>query len=172
MERGRQRRIGFKLIAGGSRAETIKGFLWACKSRKPGLNVLLVDSEGPVTDTAKAIQCLRSRSYWDRDVAFDNDQVNLMVQAMEAWFVADPRALVKHFGKDFNNNALPKPQSVESKSPRDLTAAIGKGLRNCDRRTYHKADDGMKLLELINHNEVGRNCQHFQRPMDCLDRTI
>ena len=168
----RQQRIRFKLIAGGSRTEAVKDFLRSCKSQQSNLNVLLIDSEGPILDTASAIRSLRSQSFWDGSVACDDEQVNLMVQAMEAWFIADPQALINHFGRGFNIKALPTPQNAESVSPSDLTIAIRKGLRNSGRRRYDKVTDGLKLLQLVDHAKVGQYCQHFQRLMDYLSRAI
>jgi len=168
----RQQKIRFNLIAGGSRTEAAKDFLRSCRSQPFNVNVLLIDSEGPISDTATAIQSLRSLSFWDGSVVFDNDQVNLMVQAMEAWFIADPQALINHFGRDFNIKALPSPQNAESVSPSDLATAIREGLRNSGRRRYDKVTDGVKLLQLIDRVKVGQNCRHFQRLMDYLSREI
>ena len=97
-----------------------------------------------------------------------------MVQAMEAWFIADPQALVKHFGQGFNINALPTPQDAETASPGDLTAAIRQGLRRGgrSRRNYDKVADGVKLLQLIDTTRVSRHCEHFRRLMDYLCREI
>ena len=168
----RQQRIRFKLIAGGSRTEAVKDFQRSCRSQPSNVNILLIDSEGPIPDTASAIQSLRAQRFWDGSVACDDDQVNLMVQAMEAWFIADPQALVNHFGQDFSIKALPSPQNAESVSPSDLTTAIHEGLRNSGRRRYDKVTDGVKLLQLIDRVKVGQYCQHFQRLMDYLSRQI
>ena len=168
----RRQRIRFKLIAGGSRTEAVKDFLRSCRSRPSNVNVLLIDSEGPVPDTVSAIQSLRAQRFWDKSVVCDDDQVNLMVQAMEAWFIADPQALINHFGQDFNINALPSPQSAESVSPNDLTTAIHGGLRNSGRRRYDKVTDGVKLLQLVDRVKVAQYCQHFDRLMDYLSREI
>ena len=168
----RQQRIRFKLIAGGSRTEAVKDFLRSCRSQPSNVNVLLIDSEGPISDTASAIQSLRTQNFWDGSVACDDDQVNLMVQAMEAWFIADPQALINHFGQDFDIKVLPSPQNAESVAPGDLTTAIRHGLRHSGRRRYDKVIDGVKLLQLIDHVEVGQYCRHFKRLMDYLLREI
>ena len=168
----RQKRIRFNLIAGGSRAEAIKDFLRSCRLQPSNVNILLIDSEGPIPDTTTAIQSLRAQSFWDGSVDCDDDQVNLMVQAMEAWFIADPQALINHFGQDFSVKALPSPQNAESVSPSELTIAIRKALRNSSRRHYDKVTDGTKLLQGVNHVQVGQYCRHFQRLMDYLSRAF
>ena len=173
-ERARRRRTRFNLIAGGSRAEVVKDFLRSCRWQPSNVNVLLIDSEGPVSDTASAIRSLRTQSYWDGSVACDDDQINLMVQAMEAWFIADPQALIGHFGHDFNVKVLPSPQNAESVAPGDLTAAIREGLRNSGRRRrgYDKVADGVRLLQLIDDARVSQHCRHFKRLVDHLTREI
>ena len=95
-----------------------------------------------------------------------------MVQAMEAWFVADRRALRSHFGNRFNANALPSPQNAESIAPENLVAAIERGFPRRGRRgrRYDKIEDGEKLLGLLDHDTVSRHCPHFRRLMDFLDR--
>ena len=168
----RQRRMRFKLIAGGSRTEAVKDFLRSCRSQPSNVNILLIDSEGPVPKTASAIQSLRAQNFWDGGVACDDDQINFMVQAMEAWFIADSRALVEHFGRDFNINVLPSPQNAESLAPGNLTTAIREGLRHGGRRRYDKVTDGVKLLQLIDEVRVSQHCRHFNRLTDYLVREI
>ena len=174
LERARQRRIRFNLIAGGSRAEAVKDFLRSCKLRPHHINVLLIDSEDPVFDTTVAIRSLRNQSYWDEGVDCEDNQINLMVQSMEAWFIADRQAFTHHFGQDFNLNALPSPQDAESVAPDDLTNAIRGALRYVSRRKrgYDKVTDGVKLLQLIDHAAVSKHCRHFKRLMDYLTREI
>ena len=174
VERTRRQRVRFKLIAGGSRAEAVKDFLRSCTSQPSNLNLLLVDSEEAVPDTASAIQSLRDESFWDGSAACVDDQINFMVQAMEAWFIADPQALVKHFGHDFNSNVLPSPQNAEKTLPKDMTAAIRRGLGRggSRRRDYDKVTDGLKLLQLIEETRVSQHCPHFRRLMNFLCREI
>ena len=168
----RQRGIKFRLVPGGSREETIKDFLRSCRNRQSHLNVLLIDSEGPISDTTNFIGSLRDARFWDRAVHCEDAQINFMVQAMEAWFVADRRALVSHFGGRFNVKALPSPQSAESIAPANLVDAIQRGLprRGRRRRSYDKVVDGAALLGLIDHAAVSRHCPQFRRLMDFLDR--
>ena len=172
VERAREQRVRFKLIAGGSRTEAIKDFLRSCTAQPSNLNVLLVDSEQAVQDTAAAIRSLRGESYWDDCAACTNDQINFMVQAMEAWFIADPQALIKHFGQNFRSNVLPSPQNAEVTPVRELTAAISNGLRpySSRRSGYDKVRDGLELLQLIDETTVGKYCRHFSRLMDFLSR--
>ena len=79
VERAREQRVRFKLIAGGSRTEAIKDFLRSCTAQPSNLNVLLVNSERAVQDTASAIRSLRAESYWDDSAACSDDQINFVV---------------------------------------------------------------------------------------------
>lgn len=172
--RARQNRIHFDMIAGGSNAETVKGFLRSCRLNPSDLNVLLIDSEAPAPSVADELRTLRSRDYWNASVAPKEDErINFMVQAMEAWFIADPRALASHFGNGFGTGSLPNPQNAESISPNGLTNSINQALRAIGgrrRRKYDKVRDGARLLALIDEATVRRNCPSFGRLMDFLSR--
>ena len=119
------------------------------------------------------MRALRSRSYWDANAAPDDGQLNFMVQAMEAWFIADPRALSRHFGNGFAVGRLPNPQNAESISPNGLTDSINQALRGIGgrrRKKYDKVRDGARLLALIDEATVRRNCPAFGRLTDFLSR--
>lgn len=170
--RARGNRIRFDLISGGPNAETVKDFLRSCRQNPSDLNVLLIDSESPAPSAADAIQALRSRGYWDANAAVDDGQINFMVQAMEAWFIADRRTLTSHFGNRFSADGLPSPRNAETMSPKDLTDSINQALRAAGgqriRRKYDKARDGAQLLTLLDEASVRRNCPSFRRLMDFL----
>ena len=169
--RARGKRIRFDLISGGSNAETVKDFLKSCRENPSDLNVLLVDSEGPAPSADDAIRALRSRRYWDANAAVDDGQINFMVQAMEAWFIADRRALARHFGNQFNANSLPNPRNSETVSPNGLTDSINQALRASGGRRgrrYDKIRDGARRLELLDENAVRQSCPSFGRLTDFL----
>ena len=173
-DRARAKRLRFKLVAGGPRTETIKDFLRFCSTEPSSLNVLLIDSEGPVTDTVRYISdSIRSLSVWNAGGFCSDEQLHLMVQAMEAWFVADPQSLRRHFGRDYNTRALPSPQAAETVSAADLVTAIRRGLPHSRRRRgYDKVSDGVELLRWIDVDIVSQHCVHFRRLWAFLDRSI
>lgn len=76
--------------------------------------VLLVDSEDPVTVGDGPWSHLRSRDGWARPAGTTDDQAHLMVQCMEAWFLADRSTLATYFGPKFNVKALPSREDVET----------------------------------------------------------
>ena len=80
------------VVASGSRQEAFNDF---CAAVKYDFIVLLVDSEGP---RGKGIQPhgqhLKTRDSWNQPSGATDDQVHLMVQCMEAWFLADKDSLL------------------------------------------------------------------------------
>lgn len=47
-----------------------------------------------------------------------------MVQAMEAWFIADADKLKEFYGRDFNENAIPKDRDIERIEKSRLDSAL------------------------------------------------
>ena len=102
------------VVASGSRREAFDDFCAAVRSPgKYDFIMLLVDSEDPVVAGSNSWQHLKARDNWDQPSGATDDQVHLMVQCMEAWFLADKDCLVAYYGNDFNQNALPARQDIE-----------------------------------------------------------
>ena len=101
--RGRMPRV----VACGSRQDTYSDFCTALRSAaKSGkLPVLLVDSESRVKDDCTPWDHLRRSDNWSQPDGASVDHVFLMVQCMEAWFVADRSVLESFFGQGFNAKA-------------------------------------------------------------------
>ena len=79
-----------RIFASGGRQQAYDDFRIALgASRDDDRVVLLVDSEGPVGMDAGPWQHLKDRDGWDRPDGADDDHIHLMVQCMEAWFLAD-----------------------------------------------------------------------------------
>jgi hypothetical protein len=97
----------WRLVCCGGRNAAFDGFQNAVRNGDDTIVALLVDAEGPLNGPARAH--LQFRDHWDLKSCSD-DVIHLMVQAMEAWVVADPDALAAYYGQKFRNNALPKAQ--------------------------------------------------------------
>ncbi len=150
-----------RIVAGGGREQTFDKFRRAAEGGHDGeLAVLLVDSEGPVTANTPA-EHLRLNGGWDF-TALLNNRVFLMVQTMEAWFLADRDALSAFYDGGFLPNALPgSVTNVEIVRKEDIEPA----LKNATRKTktkgeYHKIDHGSALLALIDPLKVGAASPH------------
>ena len=92
------------------------------------------------------------------------DQVHLMVQCMEAWFVADRQALMDYYGREFRGNALPGNPNPEQIPKRDLMD----GLDRATRGTYHKTRHGFPILERLNPATVRARCPHADALLNLL----
>lgn len=92
-----------RIIASGSREEAYED---SCRSLKDQgtFPLLLVDSEGPVDAGKTACEHLRNRDHWTN--VMPDGQVHLIVQCIEAWFLADLSAVVQYYGNEFKEGAL------------------------------------------------------------------
>jgi hypothetical protein len=76
------------IVVGGGREQTFDKFRMAAENGRVGeIAVLLVDSESPVTSSTP-VEHLRAHDRWSFST-LRNYRVFLMVQTMEAWFLAD-----------------------------------------------------------------------------------
>ena len=76
------------IIACGGRNQAYHMFQTACHDHSDDFVILLVDAEGPVRPGAPSSRHLTDRDGWSfTDI--DGDRVHLMVQAVEAWLIAN-----------------------------------------------------------------------------------
>jgi len=149
------RRVGIKCIPCRDRASAIRDFRKAVGLRRPGEDILLIDSEGP--DNGKLFEGLKLPKANRRCVFW-------MVQMMESWFLADPEALARCYEK-LDRRALKDHLDVETIPKRDVEAILKRATRICsqryDRRTGAKTTMAPKILaELVpaRVREKARNC--------------
>lgn len=151
VERARAKRIRWSIIACGGRSKAHHAFLIALKKHGNAFNVLLVDSEGPVDSTAW--QHLNKRDHW-QSAGADDACCHLMVQAMEAWIIADPEALGRFYGQGFNPNALPANRDVEAIDKATLDSALRRASRTTTKGEYHKIRHAAKILQALDPQKV------------------
>jgi hypothetical protein len=120
---------GIKILSimSGSRRDACEDFLMSVESYPDAFNVLLVDSESPVSETHTPWEHLRSRKddqpWILATQGRDDDCCHLMVQTMEAWFIADIDALTSFIMADLKKIIFAKRlgnQSVEKVSKYNL----------------------------------------------------
>ena len=169
VERCRERRVRWRLIACGSRGQAFQDFETALRTHPQHFNVLLVDSEGPVAEPPR--RHLESRDKWPLSEVAD-EQCHLMVQMMEAWFIADPAALKKFYGQGFNASALPKNRNVEEIDKRDLEKALKAATENTTKGEYAKIRHGAKLLGMLDAARVREASAHCDRLFAVLSEKI
>ena len=152
----------------GDRANALRRFSFAV--REAGGNdvpILLVDSEGPVNAGQSVWQHLRTNDGWRQPAGADDSQAYLMVQAMEAWLLADPDALREYFGQGFNENRLPGQNDPEQIPVAGLESSLRSASANC-RQQYAKGVVSFQILGLVNADRLAERCRHAKALFDYL----
>lgn len=152
-----------RVVVCGSRAETIKDFCTATGRAQQGEFVcLLVDSEAPIKEDASPWAVLD----WQQPAGTSDESAHLMVQCMEAWFLADTRAVELFFGRNFRGNALPKRSDVEKIPKRDVFTA----LERASMGRYRKGRLSFDLLGTLNPAKLAAASPYAARLFDTLRR--
>jgi hypothetical protein len=157
----------------GSRGDTYKAFKIALKKHPDAFIVLLVDSEGSVGRAQGAWEYLRNRveDGWD-SMGTDDTHCYLMIQAMEAWFIADVDALRDYYGKGFQESAIPKNPKVEQIDKTTLESALKAATRNTLKKEYHKTRHASQLLERLNVEQVRKAAPNCDRLFTTLTKIM
>ena len=159
-----------RIFASGSRKQAYDDFCHALgAARGDDLAVLLVDSECPVAMDVGPWRHLKDRDGWDKPAGADDDHVHLMVQCMEAWFLADRAALARYFGNGFSDNSLPRRAEVEEVSKQDLERGLNTATRNSrPKGTYRKGRDSFAILADLDPDKVANASPHAKRFLETL----
>jgi hypothetical protein len=151
-------RGAFVIVSCGGRNEAYDKFQIALKSQKKGDQaLLLVDSEGPISDGVMPDQYLSqiTEGRWELAV-MSRGRVFLMVQAMEAWLLADREALAEFFGAGFQSRKLSgRADRVQSIAKDDLEKCLVDATWGSRRGKYDKGQHSFALLERIDPEKVG-----------------
>ena len=159
-----------RVMRGGGRNNTCDLFRTSVDSRRAGrIPLLLVDSEEAVAAGRSGWRHLRGRDGWDRPRGARDDQVFLMVQAMETWFLADRPALREFFGASLRERALPEWRDLEDVPKDDVLEALRRATAGCA-RPYGKGKVSFELLERIDPVQVEDKCPHAKALLDRLRR--
>jgi len=150
----------FKVVASGNRQNAYEDFSSALRQHPDEYIILLVDSETAVT--AKPWQHLKTREggNWSRPDGAGDDQAHLMVQVMEAWFLADRETLATYYGQGFLKNSLPRQSDIEQIEKNRVFDALRHASKKTQKGSYHKTRHGFDLLELINPALVREASRH------------
>lgn len=156
----RGRAWGWRVVPGGGRRATYDAFMNAIATSPDAINVLLVDSEDPVTASPELH--LGRRDGWQFP-AVAVERIHLMAQCMEAWIVADPDALARYYGKGFRANSLPRRQDLEGEPKPDIERKLKAATRNTQKGEYQKIRHASGLLAKIDPGRVRTRCRHGER---------
>ncbi len=170
----RKRGIRWRLVPCGRRRAAYDAFVDALCNEPEVFNVLLVDSEDPVAITVTPWEHLKNREgdKWDKPVGADDERCQMMVACMEAWFLADPEGLRRHFGGNFDGGKLPPPDQAETRTKANINDALRKATSLTPAREYQKIRDGAKLLEKVNCAEIRKHCKWCERLFQALGNAI
>jgi uncharacterized protein DUF4276 len=164
-------RGSFTVIASGNRGAAFKDFCLAQRQNREDYNILLVDSEASVAVDPWQHLATRQGDKWRRPTGVSDDQAHLMVQVMEAWFLADRQVLADYYGQGFTAGSLPRRANLELISKRDVFRALRHASKNTRTKgEYHKTRHGFDLLELIDPNLVRTASAHADRLLVVLQR--
>lgn len=153
-----------RIVACGGRQQAFESFRIAHElygSVNPA--VLLVDSESTVRSPG-AWAHVRSQADWRRPVGAEDDQLHLMVQAMEAWFHADHMELHAFYGQYFRADALSRRTPVEEIPVGELLAGLREATANCQKGKYSKGEHSFQILGRIDPlkvSEASPSCARF-----------
>ena len=163
-----------RVVACGSRQRAYDQFCASINDAEAGsFIVLLVDSEAAVAASDSPWEYLKKRDKWTQPSVAEDDSAQLMVQCMEAWFVADRQSLSDYFGKDFNAAALPARDDVEAIAKDDLERTLKQASSSCSKGkgTYRKGRHSFELLECLDPSKVMESSPHARRLIDTLRRS-
>ena len=165
----RARALHWKLVPCGGRDEAFRRFRDAVGNGDNAIVVLLVDAEGSV-DRAPHLH-LQSRDGWETGFA-DENTIHLMVQTMETWIVADPDALSRYYGQDFNGNVLPRTTKLEEVTKEDVARVLDRATERTRKGRYQKIKHASDLLKRIDVERVKARCPHCARMFREIERLI
>ncbi|MFL6196428.1 MAG: DUF4276 family protein [Thermoanaerobaculia bacterium] len=156
-----EQRIRWNVTACGSRQSAYRDFQTALRSHPDAFIVLLVDSEAPVV--GGRWEHLRNREDgWDDHGGLSDDHCHLMVQTVEAWLVADPDALARFYGQNFQKGSLPRRDDVEEIPKADLESSLGRATERTQKGRYHKIRHCSDLLGLLDPRRVRSRARHCE----------
>ncbi len=110
----------------------------------------------------------RKDDKWTRPLSAVEDQAHLMVQVMEAWFLADPDALSTYYGQGFLVNSLPGRMDIEKIEKEKVFKVLSHATKRTQKGEYHKTRHGFDLLERIDPNLVRAASLHAEALLSVL----
>lgn len=159
-----------RVVASGGRQEAFEDFCTSLgKARTGDFIALLVDSEAPIPAGSNPWMHLKARDNWDRPATATDDNAHLMVQCMEAWFLADKDNLAAFFGNGFNRNALPSRADVENIAKTQALDGLRSATRLCDPEgEYGKGRHSFDILARLDPQKVVAASAYAKRLVDTL----
>lgn len=155
----------------GKRNKAFRDFKNALESHPEAFNILLVDAEVTVT-VSSSWEHLKSRDNWDKPSGTDDSHCHLMVQTMEAWFIADIETLKQFYGQGFLENSIPKNTNVEEIEKSRLENSLNRATEKTGKGKYHKIKHAHELLQLLSVEKVRQASPHCDRLFKTLEKLL
>lgn len=145
-----------RIVACGGRQQAFDRFCTAIQQYPDTFCVLLVDSEGPVLPEEAPRTHLTRNDKWALPDDAADENLHLMVQLMEAWFLADKPALQRFYGQDFNVGALPARTDIENIPKADVLRGLEQATRRSQTKEVYRKNHGFRILADINPDLVAQ----------------
>jgi hypothetical protein len=160
-----------RIIACGGREQAFDRFRTAVERYPDAFCMLLLDSEEPGSPGENAWAFLDRTTEWTRPVKATDEQVHLMVQLMESWFLADKDALVRFYGQGFNLGSLPARSDIDNIAKADVERGLKEATRHTRTKGVYRKAHGFDILALIDPRAIKRaSPDHAGRLFDILRR--
>ena len=158
-------KAGFSVgvIACGRRGKALKDWKIALSSHPEAFNILLVDAESAVVEGSTPWRHLSASDPSWQAPSVPEEHCHLMVQVMEAWFVADPEALAAYYGQGFAAGSLPARRNVEEIAKADIERSLKTATQKTRKGEYHKIRHASDLLARIDPAKVRERARHCER---------
>ena len=101
----------------------------------------------------------------------DEKHMHLIVQAMEAWLMADRDKLKSFYGRGFDEGKLPD-DDVEDIPKKRLLIALRAATRDSDKGRYHKTRHGFQILGTLDTSRVSAAAPHCERLFQVLEKEV
>lgn len=157
------------VIASGGRLKAFQNFCDALEMSRDEIILLLVDAERPVVASVWT-HLGAEPDHWRKPQVATDEQAHLMVQSMEAWFIADKEALARYYGQRFRVNSLPRRQDIECIPKDDLVPALERASRDTTKGRYHKTCHGYAILASISPAKIRQRSPHAERFFHVLEQ--
>ena len=96
---------------------------------------------------------MANRDGWERPDNAKDENVHLMVQCTETWFLADRGGLAAYFCHGFNRNALPGRREIEDAAKADVLDGLKNAPCRCKKGEYGKGRHSFDILKRIDSSE-------------------
>jgi len=171
-----KRKLKIEAIPCGPRSKAHMSFINAIIDHPDSFNILLVDSERPVTKSSPWQHLREIPDRMETPQGATDKQCHLMVEAMEAWIITDVESLKLFYEQGFNEKEIPVTDNVTNDVEKISKAKLLKSLEEATIKSkgkkYHKTRHAPKLLQIIDPlivREKASYCERFFKTIEGLE---